>query len=58
MTDNLFEGLPPPSSEPQNEEQQQSTANNKKREASPAPAQAPALKSALKKPKTDSEGQF
>lgn len=54
MTDNLFEGLPPPSSEPQNEEQQQSTANNKKREASPAPA----LKSALKKPKTDSEGQF
>lgn len=55
MADNLFEGLPPPSSEPQNEEQQQSTANNKKREASPAPAPAPALKSALKKPKTDSE---
>lgn len=55
MADNLFEGLPPPSSKQQNEEQQQSTADNKKREASPVPAPSRALKSALKKPKTDSE---
>lgn len=58
MADNLFEGLPPPSSEPQKEEEQRSTAKNKKREASPVLAPAPPLKSALKKPKTGSQGQF
>lgn len=61
MGDNLFEGLPPPSSQQQNGDhepgqEQQSTTNKKKRESSPVPAPAPILKSALKKPKTDPEG--
>lgn len=63
MGDNLFEGLPPPSSQQQNrehesEQEQQSTTYKKKRESSPvpAPAPAPSLKSALKKPKTNPEG--
>lgn len=59
MADNLFEGLPPPSSQPQNHEQereQQPAPTTKKRESSPLPAPAPILKSALKKPKTGSEG--